>query len=467
MKKLPGPPHIPLFGWRFRAISMLNDPMQFFMNAYTQYGSLSAWDPNHPKQICAMGPEYNQLLFTNPQQFIVDAFRESRLPRNSAMERLSFGLLRLNGETHKRHRKLMQPAFNQNVINSYRDAIVFATQSELDTWHFFEKREIDNDLMKIISNISFKTMFGFEPSIESIKIQMLAKKMMKLVVSPLSLIFRINIPGTPYNKMLSLANEIECLVRKIIQYKRQSLNNQTDMLSALIASTDQDGGKLNEDELISEAYTVLCHESSAATLTWMLFLLDQHPNILNELINEIRFTLQGNPPTIEQLDQLKLLDFVIKESIRLLPPAGFGLRYTSEDCQIAEYELSKNTLVFFSSYVTHRLPEIFPQPLCFNPMRWAHIKPSRYEYIPFGGGPHYCMGQHFALLEIKIIICMLLQRYRLSLVPNARIDRGMRISLVPKYGLPMTVYPVSHSIKESKFLGNISDSVDFSFQSSV
>jgi cytochrome P450 len=441
-------------------MQMLRDPTGHFMAAYERYGPISSWEPRSPRYVCAFGPEYNRLLFTQQDHFIVDAFRESRLPRGSSMERLTFGLLRRNGEDHRKHRRLMQPAFSPQRVDTYRDVIVAATQAELDGWRLGEQRHIDHDLTRLITFISMKTMFGLELTSDGEHLYKLIQRLLALAASPSALLLRINLPGTPYRRMLQVADGIDKALREIIQRKRTSPVVQQDVLAALVAAQDEGGVGLTDDELIGEAYTALCHESSAAALTWALFLLDQHPVILAEVVEELHSTLQGQPPTIEQLDQLKRLDAVLKESLRLLPSAPFGLRYTREACQLGPYELPKDATIFFSSYVSHRIPEVFPRPLRFDPSRWETARYSAFEYIPFGAGSHYCMGRHFALLEVKLILSMLLQRFRPSLVPGAQVDRGMRISLVPKQGLPMVLHPVGRTLERPPVRGNIHQSVE-------
>lgn len=459
--RFPGPGHVPLLGWRIRGMQMLRDPVAFFMSMYRSYGPASAWDPADPRYVCVFGPELNRLLFTNSDNFIVDAFRESRLPRGSSMERLTIGLLRRNGDDHRKHRKLMQPAFQPRRVDTYRDTIVAETQAEFDSWQAGGELLIDHSLSRLITFISLKTMFGLDPrGGDGERLHHLIQRLQGLAASPTTLLFRLDMPGTSYRGMLRVADEIDQVLRRIIHWKKANPSEQQDVLAALVAARDEAGAGLNEDELIGEAYTALCHESSASALTWTLLLLDQHPTILAAVMEELRSTLNGAAPRVEQLEQLKLLDAVIKESLRLFPPAPFGLRYVREACQLGPYNIPKDATIFFSPYVSHRIPEIFPQPLRFSPERWQSATPNVFEYIPFGAGPHHCMGRYFALLEMKLILAMLLQRFRPSVVPGARIDLGMRISLIPKQGLPVVLHPAGHSVERATVQGTIHKSVE-------
>lgn len=451
-----GPKHVPILGWRYRGLQMLKDPMKFFVDLNKTYGELCFWDPKYPKHLCLFGAEMNKYVFTKPEIFIVDAFRESKLPRNSSIERLSFGLMRLNGEEHKRHRKLMQPAFRTAVIDKYWHAIVEETRKELSDWQYYEIRDINKDLIRLVTHISLKTMFGTKNNDNYTKLQDLMEELLALATSPFNLLLPYALPGLPYHKMLRTAASIEAIVKQIINEKTKSRGD--DVLSELINSHNEGDDGLTEDELISEAYTVLCHESAAAALSWLIFLLDRHPSVHEKLMQEIS-GLDG-VPSVEEIKNLKFLDNVFKESVRLLPPSGFNLRYLSEDHEMNGILIEKGSMVFLSSYVTHRIEPIFVEPLKFIPERWDAIQPTPYEYLPFGCGAHSCIGKYFAQLEIKLILIMILREFKLSCVENAVIDRGMRVSMVPKHGLEMKLYKRTDKISRSSLVGNIFESVE-------
>ncbi len=182
-------------------------------------------------------------------------------------------------------------------------------------------------------------------------------------------------------------------------------------------------------------------ETSANALTWTLFLLSQHPHVMADLVDELAAVLHGAPPTVDQIERLPLLDHVIKESMRVIAPVPFNGRVTSQAVSLAGYVLPPGTEVFVSIYHTHKMPELYPEPNVFNPHRWETIQPTIFEYNPFSAGPRLCIGAPFAMLEMKIGLAMLLQRYRLELVRGQTIDRLGVIVLTPKQGMLMTVHP--------------------------
>jgi cytochrome P450 len=116
--------------------------------------------------------------------------------------------------------------------------------------------------------------------------------------------------------------------------------------------------------------------------------------------------------------------------------------------------------VMYSEFITHRMPELYPQPARFDPHRWLGPEPSPFAYIPFLAGPRRCLGAEFAMLEMKIVLAMVLQRFRLEIPPNTRVDRAVVFTLLPKYGLPMRVLPQDRLFHSTPVRGNIHELVD-------
>ncbi len=181
------------------------------------------------------------------------------------------------------------------------------------------------------------------------------------------------------------------------------------------------------------------HETSANALTWTLFLLSQHPEIAADLLDELDGVLQGKAPSIEHLQQLPLLERVIKESMRILPPVPWNARVTSKPTSLEGYELPTGTEVWVSIYHTHRNADIYPEPRKFNPQRWETLQVDNFAYNPFSAGSRKCIGAGFAMMEIKIVLAMLLQKFRFQCLPQQKINRSALIVLAAGGGLPMLV----------------------------
>jgi cytochrome P450 len=455
----PGPRPPPVLGWRAFGLSLLRDPIAHLTMMFQRYGLISAWDPREPRHVFVFGPRWNKHVFGSPDLFHSNPFREVPVPQDSAMAHLRSGLLGRNGEPHRYHRQIMQAAFSRKRIEEYWSAMITSVQHELDGWRIGEQRNIAHDMHRLTLDIGMKTMFGIEEPAAIERLRLLVSRLLTEAGSPLTLLLPFNLPGTPYSRSLRTAEQIEQFLRSVIDNKRQNVA-ANDVLAALIAARSEDGCAMSDAELIGEAYTIFCHETSANALTWTLFLLSQHPKSLADTLDELEGELRGEPPAVERLASLHQLEAVIKESLRLISPAFFGSRYTTARCDLGPFMLTEGSTVFFSQYISHRLPEIFPDPRQFKPQRWEGFDPKPYEYFPFGVGVHGCIGSAYAMMEMKIVLAMLLQRYRLRLVPGARIDRAVRVSLVPRYGLPMTVMAQDRQFMRDEFSGNVRDMVD-------
>jgi cytochrome P450 len=262
--------------------------------------------------------------------------------------------------------------------------------------------------------------------------------------------------------MLRFAERLEQEVLAMITPRRGRPPEGGELLSILLRARERDGGSMTEGEVVGQTNLFLLagYETMFSALSWTLFLLAQHPGVMADLLDELDGALRGDAPTIEQLGRLTLLEGVTKESLRLLPPVAYNTRTSVAAFELGPYQLPKGTTVGFSHYITHHMPELYPQPEKFLPRRWLTSTPSPYEYLPFGAGPRMCMGATFAMMALKICLPIILQRYRFRVAPGARIDRKGLITLSPKYGMPMWIGPQDRQFAKSEVRGNIHEMVD-------
>ncbi len=218
-----------------------------------------------------------------------------------------------------------------------------------------------------------------------------------------------------------------------------------DLLSMLMEARDEvTGEQMSDEHLRDEALTILLagHETSAIALSWTFYLLCQHPEMYDKLFAELSEVLGGRPATVEDLPLLRYTDMVVKESMRLYPPAwGIG-REAVGDCEIGGYEVPSGTQLVISPWVMHRDPRYFEDPETFDPDRWAGDaarKLPKYAYFPFGGGPRLCIGQSFARMEIVLVLAAIAQRFEFGLVEGQQIKPRPSITLRPDKGVRMVV----------------------------
>lgn len=461
--EIPGPPPMPVFGSRGNFVQFLRDPIAYLRRLQT-HGPIVRVVGGRPGIIFAFGPEFNQQVLSNPN-FYCSTGLTIPGPKDSAQRRLGDSIFNMNADKHAQQRRLILPALHKKSVEGYRDAFAQFTARMLDGWKVGQQRDVAREMKLLMMTVSGKILFGFDDEAEGHVIGDMANEWMGLSTSfPVRLLPR-DWPGTPYHRMLALAERLEEKILNVIRQRRAHLREgHEDILSALIRAHDGDGGCLNDSELIGQVNFMYAagHETTSNAMTWTLFLLAQHPDVMADLLDELTGRLHGDAPTVEQMRDLPLLDRVIKESMRLLAPPVYNTRTSVGAFELGPYSLPKGSTVGFSHYITHHMPELYPQPEKFLPDRWLTINPSPFEYLPFGAGPRMCPGAAFATMAMKVSLPMILQRYRLAVVAGARIDRAFKVTLTPKHGMPMIVSRQDRQFTKATVRGNIHEMVDLS-----
>ncbi len=455
---VPGPPVNPILGRLPMILRFSKDSIGYTRPLFETYGSvvsMTAGGGTHiysplaecPGTVFTCGAD-NVRTVTSQHEIYYKYPLSGRMykqrndsPRTEPLKHFGVGLFGVNSATHRQHRQLLMPAFHKQRIDSYRDDMVAITRSQLDQLTINEPVDIAQVMRLLTLRVATKTLFGSDIGEEGACIGQILQEALGMNGKLAIALLPFDIPGLPYHKLLNLFAQLDEEMRQLI-HRKQVNNNDEDVISMLIQAQDAETGlKLSEDELLGHAGVIFAagHETSANALTWTLFLLSQHPQITQDVVDELQSVLNGEAPTVEQLSKLPLLERVIKESMRVLTPVPWNGRVTSQTTELGGYELPKGTEVFVSIYQTHHLAEIYSEPEKFNPRRWETFEPTMFEYNPFSAGSRVCIGAGFAMMEIKIVLSMLLQKYRLEYIQNQRIDRFGLIVMSPKNGIKMIV----------------------------
>jgi cytochrome P450 len=211
-----------------------------------------------------------------------------------------------------------------------------------------------------------------------------------------------------------------------------------------MAARDEDGSGMTDRQLRDEVLTFLLagHETTAVSLSWTWYLLSQHPEVQERLRQELSQVLAGRTPRLEDLPRLPYTEKVVKESMRLFPPAWSLARTVAKEIELAGYRLPVGSNVVMSPWILHRDPRFFEQPEQFNPDRWTadaaqHL--PRFAYFPFGGGPRLCIGASFAMMEANLLLAAIAQRFQLRLVRGHPVAALPSITLRPRHGMRMSL----------------------------
>jgi cytochrome P450 len=437
------------------------DPIAYMRGIYQKRGRLAAFENGGQQIVFAFGPEYNQQLLTKPDLFYANLFTLPG-PKGSALRRIGLGLITENGAHHKKHRRLLLPAFHKQTVEAYSGSLVATTGQMLDTWRAGHQRDLFREMSQLALHITSTVLFGLDDAQEALTVGTVMEEVLERSTAlGLSGLLPSDAPADAYRELLVAAERSERNVIEMIRRKRARSVQGEDVLSVLIRAHDEDGTRLSDAELIGQASMLFgaANRTTASALTWTLFLLAQHPAVMADLFDELDGTLHGEAPTPAGPGPLPLLDRVIKESLRLLPPVVFNTRTATGPAELGPYRLAKGSTVVFSHYVTHHMPELFPQPEHFLPDRWLTIAPSPYAYLPYSAGPRLCIGAALAGLTIKTALAMILQQYRLTLVPYATVNRRVTVTLVPDAGLPVLIGRQDRCFESSPVCGNIHEMV--------
>jgi cytochrome P450 len=220
----------------------------------------------------------------------------------------------------------------------------------------------------------------------------------------------------------------------------QAAGSAKDLLTLLLTARDEDGNSMSDQQLRDEVITLLLagHETTALNLSWTWYLLAQNPAVEAKLHAELDAVLGGRLPSARDIAKLQYTDRVIRETLRLYPPAWRIFRRTEEPFTIGDYALPAGSNIVLSQWVTQRDPRWFSEPERFYPDRWSEetaAKLPRFAYFPFGGGPRVCIGAGFAMMEATLLLATIAQRFRMRLAPNQRIEPLASITLRPKNGI--------------------------------
>ena len=460
--QIPGPLPTRWFGSQGNLIAFLRDPVGYLRRLYSEYGEIAAVVKGTRGMIFAFGPQFNQQLLSNPAVFHCTSLMMPG-PKDSAQRRLSDAVFSMNNEVALSRRRMLTPPLHRRSIVEYRNSMVELTETTLDTWSAGQSIDIAEEFRGLLLRISARVLFGIDDWTRPGKVADMIDAWMKRSTSAPVRLFRRDWPGTPYRRMLRFAEELEKEILGIVDHRRTVQSGASDLLSILLEAHDSNGG-ISDSELIGQTNLLLLasYETTTNALTWTLFLLAQHPEIAQDVVDELTGVLKGGAPSIDQLGRLVLLDAVLKESMRILPPVVYNTRTSVQPGELGPYRFGPGTTIGFSHYITHHMADSFPEPEKFNPRRWSNREPSPYEYLPFGAGSRTCMGAAFALMSVKIVLAMFLQRFRFSVVANSTIDRKGLITLAPKYGMPMRLSPVDGRFMRVPVRGAIHEMVDLS-----
>jgi cytochrome P450 len=431
-----GPRYLPLGS----IIDYVRAPLAFLERcAWGGYGDVVHFSfLGQPTYVLNLPEHVEHVMVTRQRNYAKD-----KLQRVLLREFLGNGLLASEGELWLRQRRLMQPAFHRQRIAAYGALMGEHARRLRDTWRDGEVRDISADMMKLTLSIVVRCLFGLgvDERAEAAVGTALAR-----VIDHFATMQALVVPGwvpTPENLRYKAAlRQLYETVDDIIQRRRQAGGDTGDLLSMLLQVQDEDGSRMSDQQLRDEALTLMLagHETTAITLTFCWELLARNPEAEATLHRELATLPSDREPRVEELSALPWTEYVVKESLRLYPPAWSLSREAVEDDELAGWHIPARAMVWVNPWTMHRDPRFFEEPLAFRPQRWAaglEQRLPRFAWFPFGGGPRLCIGSGFAMMEARLVLATLAQRFRLERVSEGEVELLPSITLRPRHGLPM------------------------------
>lgn len=441
-----------------------DDPVACMRRLYDEHGGLAALQEDSTRIVFAFDPKWNQRVLSDGKTFH-SRFFAVRGPRDSAQRRLTSGLLSMNGEEHKQHRRMVMGPFQRKTIATYHADVVQLTRDMLDDWAPGEVRDIHAEMTQFMLRATSGLLFGVDVFDTAYRLGEMIDRWVHLNHETGMGAF-ISDPSylRHYDQLLSLADTLENDIQELIDLRRARPKDSggNDVLSLLLQACEGER-RIDDQQLIGHVALMFgaAHLTTAHTFTWTLFLLAQHPSIARQVDAEVRAALAGDAPTPEEIPGMPLLERVLKESMRILPASGYSQRVCAQPVQLGPFDLPVGAPVVFSQYITHHIRALYPQANRFLPDRWRTIAPSPYEYLPFGAGPRMCLGGPLAMMILKTTLPAILKRYRLSLQPGAEVSgRIISTMLGPTTSVPMEIHPPDGRFAAAEATGNIHSMVD-------
>uniref|UniRef100_A0A7C2JXH5 Cytochrome P450 n=1 Tax=Schlesneria paludicola TaxID=360056 RepID=A0A7C2JXH5_9PLAN len=439
-----------------------DDPIACMRRLQRQHGLIAALEQDSTRIHFVFGPDYNRQVLSDAQTFH-SRFFAVRGPRQSPQRRLTSGLLSMNGEQHKQHRRLVMDAFLKKAIQGYLPTVRSLCDEMLADWRPGQERDLSRDMTEFLLRLTSVILFGTADAELACRIGRMIDQWVHLNHELGMGAFIADEQFTlKYDHLLELAGELEQQIAGLIQQRRQAHGHGCDALSMMLAAHD-DQGRMSDEELIGQTALIFAaaHLTTAHSLTWTLFLLAQHPGVMSRLHAQLQSGLDGGFPTLEQVERVPLMERVVKESMRVLPASSYSQRIVTQPTRLGPFDLPAGAGVVFSQFITHHLPELFPEPDVFLPDRWETISPSPYAYLPYGAGPRMCLGGPLAMVILKTVPAAILQRFKLTVVPGTEIT-GKVIStmLSPTQPVWMRIDQQDGRFESQPVTGNIGTLVD-------
>lgn len=429
------PGALPVIGHTF---SLLSDPLGF-LTSLPAHGDLVRIRFGSFETIVVCTPELVRQVLLNDRIFDkVGPFFDR------ARDAFGDGLATCPHSMHRRQRRLVQHAFHPARFPGYSQVMTKHIAGTTASWEHGQTLDILPEMATLTARIAVETMFS--DALPPAMLQAMRNDLHALLAG----IYTRSIVPPPLAKFLIVGNRrfnrarshLREIVRRVIIDRRADGADYGDLLSTLLTARDPTESQgLSDSEIIDQVITFFLagSETTANAVAWAVYLLARHPDVEQQLHAEVDALLGGTAARFEDLPRLQLAGRVITETLRMYPPAWTLARTATSDTYLGEHPIPAGTILIYSPYLLHHLPDFHPDPDRFDPDRWIdgrHTAPPREAFIPFAAGARKCIGDTFAVTEATLVLATLAARWRLQLLPSQHVRPSRSVVLYP-HGLRM------------------------------
>ena len=427
------------------------DPLGFMKGAFDKYGDTFGLRFVNRNIIFTQNPNISKRVLQGNHRGYTKAAAYRKLKIL-----VGEGLFTADGATWLRNRRIAQPAFHKKSIAVFIQIMIDATNDMLDQcWEQFAEEgktfQLQEEMTECTLAIVCEALLGKKidsgGQVVNEELAGVLDFLIKRMLSPINL--PLWVPLSAHKKFKYSENRMSELIRTIIEEKQKGdLDDSLDLLTMLLLAKDEESGNgLNTQQLVDEILTFFLagHETSAMALSWLFYYLGKYPEVEQKVRDEIDQVLGGKPISAETLNDFTYTKQVVNEVLRLCPPLWVLSRECLKDDELDGFSIEKGDSIVLSVFWMHRNEKLWKDPEKFNPDRFSDSlanEEHKYAYIPFGGGPRICIGYHFALNEMIIILVGALQRFRMKLIEEEEKEFECSLTLRPKDGIQVSLQKV-------------------------
>jgi cytochrome P450 len=425
-----------------RTRRFFENPLKELVAAYARYGPVFTLRIFHGNSVFMLGPEANHYITVSHASNF--SWREGHM--GDLIPLLGDGLLTIDGDFHRRSRRIMLPVFHHERITAATDTMLAEIDAALASFDDGARIDLYARTRRLALRIAMRALFGLDPNAADARMDVAARFEQGLGFYSREYWLQVlRGPGSPFARMQSARRALDQIIFDEIAARRRGASPRgEDILSLLIDASDEDGATLSDRQIRDEVMTLMFagHDTTTSTVSFMFYELARHPEVVEQLHEEQERVLGGAPPTAAQLlgDAMPVLDMVMDETLRMYPPAWVGARRSIESFEFAGHTVPGGVPVNYSSWASHHLPDVFEQPEEFRPARFAPAAKAalpKGAYVPFGGGSRICIGMRFGQLEVKAIATRLLSEFDFDLAPGYQLRIRQMPTISPRDGMPL------------------------------